>query len=275
MDDGYTVADLAAMSRLSRSTIRYYISIGIIKPSDHENGKYGIGDVQRLFNAIMLKNLGIAPKDLVRLLDTDAFTHESFETYQNALDTRIAYAEAQKERLCALETLRNRTGAIWIGDVEPFLFKPTNPPKLFSGHGIAERDPMFMPVSNIAGRFIEDNGRPAVAWGRAVPARYAGMVTGFSEDLQNIGGVRCTILSHHEQTPNFAAERDWGLILARMADQTESCGERPTGPAFIPYGLLTEKEMWLCVCLPLDGQKKGGRWRTALRRAVRSEWPER
>lgn len=69
----YTVGRLARAFGLSRSTLLYYDSIGLLKPSRHAKGeyrRYSEKDAQRLSTICAYREAGVALKDIARILDS-------------------------------------------------------------------------------------------------------------------------------------------------------------------------------------------------------------
>lgn len=67
-----TVGKLANRFGLSRSTLLYYDSIGLLSPSAHQPGEYRFyseDDALRLEQICMYRKAGIPLKDIVRILD--------------------------------------------------------------------------------------------------------------------------------------------------------------------------------------------------------------
>lgn len=69
----YTVGRLARRFGLSRSTLLYYDSIGLLRPSQHAKGdyrQYSEADAERLRSICTFREAGLSLKDIGRILDT-------------------------------------------------------------------------------------------------------------------------------------------------------------------------------------------------------------
>ena len=67
-----TVGKLASRFGLSRSTLLYYDSIGLLSPSAHQPGEYRLyseDDASRLEQICMYRKAGIPLKNIIRILD--------------------------------------------------------------------------------------------------------------------------------------------------------------------------------------------------------------
>jgi len=69
-----TVGNLAKEHGLSRSTLLYYDTIGLLSPCSHQKGEYrvyGTAEQERLKLICLYRKAGIALKDIKRILDNE------------------------------------------------------------------------------------------------------------------------------------------------------------------------------------------------------------
>ncbi len=95
-----TIGRLARQFGLSRSTLLYYDSIGLLSPSGRSKGDYrlyGEEDVKRLARICAYREAGISLKDIIRLLDAPRES-ELAEVLEQRLE----------ELAGAMDTLRNQ-----------------------------------------------------------------------------------------------------------------------------------------------------------------------
>lgn len=72
-DDSYTVGKLAQRFGLSRSTLLYYDSIGLLRPSRRAKGdyrRYGPEDARRLEQICLYRRTGLSLADIARVLES-------------------------------------------------------------------------------------------------------------------------------------------------------------------------------------------------------------
>lgn len=106
--DRLTIGALAAQSRLSRETIRYYERVGLIRPSARSEGGYRLyapGAVDRLRFIRTLRELGFTLNEIDRLLgivDRDAGRCADIGDF---IRDKRAAVERQIERLTRLKEL--------------------------------------------------------------------------------------------------------------------------------------------------------------------------
>jgi len=101
----YTVSQLARLSGVSRRTLRYYDQEGLLPPAGVTEAGYriyGAEQVERLQQILFYRELGLALKDIRRIMDAPRFdAREALESHLAALKER----KAQIERL--IETVEN------------------------------------------------------------------------------------------------------------------------------------------------------------------------
>ena len=106
MNGPYTVGELAKRAGLTVRTLHHYEQLGLLRPSGRSEAgyrRYGEADVLRLHRVLALRDAGLALKDIVPLLDSQAPP-----PLAELLATQITQLEAElltREHL--LQTLRN------------------------------------------------------------------------------------------------------------------------------------------------------------------------
>ena len=82
----YTIGRLAKKFKLSRSTLLYYDSIGLLKPSSRSQGEYRLyseQDAKRLELICTYRQAGLALKDIGRVLDSPE--HSLYRSWKTGL----------------------------------------------------------------------------------------------------------------------------------------------------------------------------------------------
>ena len=75
----YTVKDLARLTGLTPRTLRYYDSIGLLCPrrgKDNDYRLYGPGEVDRLQQILLYRDMGLPLEEIKNLLDAPGFDRE-------------------------------------------------------------------------------------------------------------------------------------------------------------------------------------------------------
>lgn len=118
----YTIGQLAALSGVSPRTLRYYDSIGLVKPArvTHAGYRvYGTREVDQLQQVLMYRALGMPLEMIARLV------HEPGVDRLSALRGQRARLETRRRELCRLietidRTIEHETGGVTMADSEKF-----------------------------------------------------------------------------------------------------------------------------------------------------------
>lgn len=259
--ESYSVGEVAAALGLSRTTLLYYESKGIVRPKqDATTGyrRYTNDDILRLMNSILLKNVGVAPRDVTDILDGDAFCGERFDEYDALVGQRIERLEAVRASLASLREMLQRGNEVRDEWVEPHLICFDTSSSGFRGYpDDTGLDALLasMPIGSLGMTFAGDyfNLGARGRWGRTVPQRYAHLVEGLPEGLAIIGGCRCLTAVKHDRGI-FDARTNENTAAWRLRAHMREHGLRPAGNAFCPYVLPTERDgIHIMVCLPVEG----------------------
>jgi DNA-binding transcriptional MerR regulator len=92
----YTIGRLARKFKLSRSTLLYYDSIGLLKPAGRSKGeyrRYSEEDAGRLERVCLYRRAGVPLKDIMKLLDNP------WERGTSVLEDRLEYLNEQIKKL--------------------------------------------------------------------------------------------------------------------------------------------------------------------------------
>lgn len=78
-NDGYTVAELAALAGISVRTLHHYDACGLLKPSRRSNKyrTYGRAEVDRLQHILLYRELGFGLKAIREILDREGYDAET------------------------------------------------------------------------------------------------------------------------------------------------------------------------------------------------------
>ena len=105
----YTIGQLAKKFSISRSTLLYYDSIGILSPSERNNANYRLytqSDFQRMEKIVMFRNAGPSLEAIKSLLDREGSNLDmALENRLTTIHTEI-YSLRQQQNLI-LKLLKN------------------------------------------------------------------------------------------------------------------------------------------------------------------------
>ena len=118
----YTVKDLARLTGLTPRTLRYYDSIGLLCPRrdrDNDYRLYGSGEVDRLQQILLYRDMGLPLEEIRKLLDAPGFDREA------ALREHLARLRERRREVDALiravqNTLHTIEGGMTMTDKEKF-----------------------------------------------------------------------------------------------------------------------------------------------------------
>ena len=118
----YTVHALAALSGVSRRTLHYYDSIGLLRPARiAENGyrMYGAAEIDRLQQILLYRAFGMELAGIREILDNPAFDAQAaLEQHLHALLERKASLELQISSV--RKTIQAKKGECTMKDTEKF-----------------------------------------------------------------------------------------------------------------------------------------------------------
>ncbi|MGM9912633.1 MerR family transcriptional regulator [Floccifex sp.] len=124
MSEYYTTGKFAKMANVSQRTLRYYDSVGLLKPSFiKENGyrQYDKKDLLRLQKIILLRNLGFSIEEIAPMLSKDNSKEDLLNSLQMQYDliqNRIDYYQNIKESLSFMMNTIESEGMNWNKVIE-------------------------------------------------------------------------------------------------------------------------------------------------------------
>lgn len=261
----YSVRDLATTLNISRRTLLYYEDLGIVDPEhDDETGYrwYTPNDIFRLMQGIILKNAGIAPKDLGHHLDDRPFSSEHIEEYHDRIERHIAYCHAQRECMDALVSLVDEVGTIDERYIEPYYISYDRAETGY--HEFPDDEALIsllqnLPIGGLGNRYTADLFDPGTKarWGRTVAARLAHLIDGLCTcGLEPMGGCRCVCSVTYDD--DIFAEHA-GDEIERIGRYLEEHGLRSAGRPFCPYSLPSDHGFHVLLCVPVEEDAIPGR----------------
>lgn len=259
----YTINDIVRTFGISRTTVMYYEQLGIVEPSregEQARRTYSDADVFRLMSAMLLKNVGIPPKDLPEHLAGEPFTPQRCDEYARLIERDIAYRQATLERMRLYEMVAANVGSFCIRTVGQFYFVPDNAETGYRGFPADEAlDKLIahMPIASLGscweGSADRDLGSwGANHWGRTVPVRYAHLIEGFSCDgLAVLGGRTCACFI--QSVTNLRADEGGVMrdLCGACLDYAAGLGFEPEGRAFCPFCLPAAERFVFPTCIPV------------------------
>ncbi len=260
----YGIQELSSALGLSRTTLLYYESLGIVKPERADGAgrrMFGSQDIFRLIGATMLKNVGIPPRKLAQALEGDPFAPERLDEYGERARRRIAYIEAQVAALSRLTELKRGVGTMEVVDIDRYYIYFDRAEAGFHDYpanGALDLLLEHAPIGSLGCLYDCDylTGDFSVRSGRTVPVADAPLIDGLVDiDVEKspvIGGMRC--LCSIELFANPYSEQD-SLLLEdqrrRVRRYLSEHGLEVAGPAFNPYSLCSSDGLYLPLCIPV------------------------
>lgn len=256
-DEKLLINDLSRSLNLSRTTLLYYESLGIVKPRRDGGTRwrtYDFDDHARLINAITAKNLGVAPKNLAEHLEHGYFSDENVAEYLDSIEKGLSYLHAQRESLLRLDALIKHVGWMGAENVEPYYICFDGSERGFSKMEKDETSSamiLHLPITSIGSVYSDDwesddwNGR----WGRTVPTRFAHLVPRVPDTLPVIGGGACLCRNELYRIETWDEGRDRARAL--MYEALEAEGLELAGQPFCPYSAYTSNGTYVRLCWPV------------------------
>ena len=260
----YGIQELSGTLGLSRTTLLYYESLGIVKPERAEGAgkrQFGSQDIFRLIGATMLKNVGIPPRELAQALEDDPFAPEHLVEYGERARRRIAYIEAQMAALARLTELKRGVGTMEVVDVGRYYIYFDRAETGFHDYpanGTLDLLLEHAPIGSLGCLYDCDylTGDFSVRSGRTIPVDDAPLIDGLVDiDIEKspvIGGMRC--LCSIEFLANPYSEQDSLLLEDQRQRVRRYLSEHDlevAGAAFNPYSLCSGDGLYLPLCIPV------------------------
>ncbi|MFW5488513.1 MAG: MerR family transcriptional regulator [Desulfovibrio sp.] len=106
--ESYTVGRLARKFGLSRSTLLYYDSVGLLSPCSRAEGdyrKYGPSEVRRLERILLYRRTGLSLAEIRAALEAEGDVAQALEKRLVALNDEVA--RLREQQLLILQILKN------------------------------------------------------------------------------------------------------------------------------------------------------------------------
>ena len=261
----YTIHDIVRTFGISRTTVMYYESLGIVTPAregEQARRTYSDADVFRLMGAMLFKNSGIQPKDLAAHLDGDPLTPERFEECARMVERTIAYQQAKLERLRLYERVCANVGAVGVTEVQAYYYLPDEAETGYRRFPKDETLDLFlahMPLGGLGSLwdgnpFAEDPARRGRnRWGRTIPVRYASLVDDLDTNgLDTVGGRTCVyVIQDSTNIRGDEAGAAGPAACQAVRAYLREHGLVATGRAFCPFSLPSARRFVFPTCLPV------------------------
>ena len=258
IDGEYTVSQLAKVLNISRSSLLYYESVGLIAPERTQGGNYRVysnKDVLNLMNALMLRNVGLSIDEIAdRQNSCDSLDESSIDEYCDILSDRIAYLQAMKSALVDYRERRSCSdGPFAIRKVPRYLYALSNRGRGWSRFDRSPETDVLMDHAPLTGIGAVYNAtlfdrEPKVRWARFVTEENLRFLDVEAEHLLSIGGCRCLIVRRWSDSSldnNFGpSER-----LAAL-DYLDERGFQAEGRAFVPL-MFPREQFFFELCQPI------------------------
>lgn len=252
----YSINDIVRTFGISRTTIMYYESLGIVAPrreGDQSRRAYSDSDVYRLMSAVLFKNAGVAPKDLPGVLDNQPLTAGRFDECVRIVERELAYKQAVLERLRLYAQVCHEVGHVGVLDVEPYYFAPDHADegyRHFPRSNVLDLLMAHMPLGGLGSVIEHLPSGEAERWGRTIPVRYADLIEGFdASGLAVLGGCACAWSVVVVEDIRSPRQRD--AVRPQVQELMEREGLMPSGELFSPFSLPSERGFVVPTCVPV------------------------
>lgn len=260
----YTINDIVRTFGISRTTIMYYESLGIVVPQregEQARRVYSDSDVYRLMSAVTLKNVGIPPKDLPSYLEGRPFTAARCDEYAHLIERDIEYHQAVLEQMRLYERICANVGGVALVDVPAYYIRfdaADTGYKVFPEDETLDLLIAHMPIGGLGSRrspvTAETVGAfgPENRWGRTVPVRYAHLIEGLQVDgLETIGGCTCVcaIIEMEDIRDDDGVSYEGRSAIETYIEQHDLV---VAGGSFCPLSLPSEHGFIFPVCVPVS-----------------------
>ena len=248
-DETYLMKTLLDFLGISRSTLRYYEQIGIVRPSRDEQSNYrsySVTDIYRVAGSFMLKNSGHPVQDTPELIDKSSSPSEFINRLVDCNERELAWHHAVKDslkrlrRVCsnAVEEAPPRLAYVdtWLA----FYDKGETSYKNFDAASPVATLLQGMPVSSFGSVFEgqmqpESPDHPYRSF-RCVPARFAHLFPDLAEGGngpdETYGGCVCAVISNRMRYEDIRLFTTKAPYLETFARFLEEEGLEPIYPAF-------------------------------------------
>lgn len=121
----YSIGKLCCEFNLSRSTLLYYDSIGLLIASERTEGNYRLyseENKKRLSQICAFREAGVPLNEIKRILDTDGISESNvLERRLNELNQEIRYIRFQQKLIVEMLKEKNITDQKMLMDVQTFV----------------------------------------------------------------------------------------------------------------------------------------------------------
>lgn len=121
----YSIGNLCCEFNLSRSTLLYYDSIGLLVASERTRGnyrQYSEEDKKRLSQICAFREAGVPLNEIKCILDTDDISERNvLERRLNELNQEIRYLRFQQKMIVEMLKKKNLTGKKMLMDKQTFV----------------------------------------------------------------------------------------------------------------------------------------------------------
>ncbi len=248
-DETYLMKTLLDFLGISRSTLRYYEQIGIVRPSRNEQSNYrsySVTDIYRVAGSFMLKNAGYPVQDAPALLDEAGSPFELVDRLIDCNERELAWHQAVKDslkrlrRVCRNAIEGNPPRLTLVDTWLAYYDKGETSYKNFDAESPVAALLQGMPVTSFGSVFdghapLEGIDHPYRSF-RCVPARFARLfpdLTKSGNDPDEIyGGCVCAVMSNLMRYEDIRLLTTEAPYLETFARYFEDEGLEPVYPAF-------------------------------------------
>lgn len=285
-DETYIMKTLLDFLGISRSTLRYYERLGIVRPGRDERSNYrsySVDDIYRVAGCFMLKNAGYAIRDAPVLFDkveaASTFVRSLVAKNEDEIAWHLAMRDALKrlQRVCqraAEQPFKPRLAYVdtWLA----YYDKGETSYKNFDPNDTMAALLRGMPVTSFGsvfdGKLLDGEQRNPYRSFRCVPERHAHLIPELAQSSQAaddvFGGCPCVVVSNcmrYEDIRLLSSPVPYG---AAMQSFLEKKGLEPVYPAFSINAWPTVDAIYCEVNLPVRATSLHGR--ALLRKVART-----
>lgn len=252
-DAEYTVSQLTRLLNISRTTLLYYESVGLVSPLRKEGSGYRVyrnKDILCLINAHILHNAGLSIGEIVKIRENkDSLAEDNIALYCDRLTDKIEYLEAVKRVLMEYHDKR-----AMLDDQFSIVYTPRYYYVLSGNEEGWDRycktntaDILFqhMPLAGLGAitresvlkcRYVDSK------WGRFIAEENLRFIDIDKDEFETVGGCMCLAIRVKVDTSlEVEMEEDFQKeALKFLADRNFSY----RGTTFIPYILPNESSVF-------------------------------
>ena len=276
-DETYIMKTLLDFLGISRSTLRYYEQLGIVRPGRNERSNYrsySVDDIYRVAGCFMLKNAGYAVQDAPALFDRAGAASSFVKSLEARNEGEIAWhlamrdALKRQQRVCQHAVEQPfKPRLVYVDTWLAYYDKGETSYKNFDPDDTMAALLRGMPVTSFGsvfdGELLEGERQNPYRSFRCVPERYAHLIPELAQGLRTaddvFGGCPCVVVSNLIRYEDIALFSSPAPYRAAIQSFLKEKGLKPVYPAFAINAWPTVDAIYSEVNLPVRATSLHGR----------------